>query len=330
MPTPKQAAAVAALARLAGRTSAPIAAALLRAVRRIVDDTTLAELVRVIEQSGADGAVAYLLSDERATVLSTTARNELLTTVATAGDRALLSVIPAADAAGVFNVLDARVIDAVRTLDGRVMRPFFTAIQQTIRERVEIGLVAGENPRVIARTIRETVGLAPNMVQNVATFRELLQGGPRAIVYADWKNMALRDRRFDGVIKSAIASGKRLSAEKIDQMVAAYQRRTLAWHAETVARTAALDANKLGQELAFRQAAEAGLVDTERLVKRWVTTLDGRERPSHAAMNGVEVPYDEPYITPDGYAEMYPGEGEYNCRCAQTYRLLPRRSAAVA
>lgn len=327
MPTPKQAAAVAALARLAGRTSAPIAAALLRAVRRIVDDTTLAELVRVIEQSGADGAVAYLLSDDRATVLSTTARNELLTTVATAGDRALLSVIPAADAAGVFNVLDARVIDAVRTLDGRVMRPFFTAIQQTIRERVEIGLVAGENPRVIARTIRETVGLAPNMTQNVSNFRAALEniGSNRAAL-----GYQLRDKRFDATLRAVRASGGSLSTQQIDTMVGRYTERTVAWHAETVARTAALDANKLGQELAFRQAAEAGLVDTDRLVKRWVTTLDGRERPSHAAMNGVEVPYDEPYITPDGYAEMYPGEGEYNCRCAQTYRLLPRRSAVVA
>lgn len=327
MPTAKQAAALRALERIAGRSTAPIAAALLRAVRRIVDETTLAELVRVIERSGADGAVAYLLSDERAATFATAARNELLTVVALAGDRALLSVIPAATAAGVFNVLDPRVIDAVRTLDGRVMRPFFTGIQQTIRDRVEAGLVAGENPRAMARGIRESVGLAPNMAENVANFRAALEniGANR-----DALGYQLRDRRFDATLRAVRASGGSLTPAQIDTMVTRYTERTIAWHAETVARTAALDANKLGQELAFRQAAEAGLVDTERLVKRWVTTLDGRERPSHAAMNGVEVPYDEPYITPDGYAEMYPGEGEYNCRCAQTYRLLPRRSAAVA
>lgn len=327
MPSRKQQAALDALARATARTSAPVAAALLRAVRRILDDTTLAELVRVIETGGADAAVAYLISDERASVLATPVRNELLATVATAGDRALLSVIPAADAAGVFNILDARVIDAVRTLDGRVMQPFFTGIQQTIRERVEVGLIAGENPRVIARTIRETVGLAPNMAQNVANFRAALEniGTNR-----DALGYQLRDRRFDATLRAIRASGGALSPAQIDTMVTRYTERTVAWHAETVARTAALDANKLGQELAFRQAAEAGLVDTDRLVKRWVTTLDGRERPSHAAMDGVEVPYDEPYITPDGYAEMYPGEGEYNCRCAQTYRLLPRRSAVVA
>jgi len=327
MPTAKQRAALAALERITGRTSAPIAAALLRAIRRILDDTTLAELARVIEQSGADGAVAYLLSDERIVTLSTPARNELLTAAALSGGRALLSVIPATSAAGVFNILDARVIEAVRALDGRVMRPFFTGVQQTIRQSVEAGLVAGINPREMARGIRETVGLAPNMAENVANFRAALESiGSNK----DALGYALRDKRFDATLRAVRAAGAKLTPAQIETMVARYTERTVAWHAETVARTAALDANKLGQELAFRQAAEAGLVDEDRLVKRWVTTLDGRERETHAAMNGIEVPYSEPWILPDGLVEMYPGEGEYNCRCAQTYRLLPRRQASAA
>jgi uncharacterized protein with gpF-like domain len=110
----------------------------------------------------------------------------------------------------------------------------------------------------------------------------------------------------------------------MDRITEAYQRRFIAFHAETIARTTALDANKLGQELAFEQAADAGAVEPSRLVKRWVATLDDRVREAHAEMDGVEVMYDDPWNVPGEGPQMYPGEGTYNCRCASVYRLLPR------
>lgn len=55
--------------------------------------------------------------------------------------------------------------------------------------------------------------------------------------------------------------------------------------------------------------------------KRWVATKDERTRDDHLEMDGVEVPFDEPFIMPDGSELMFPGAsgGEpsqvINCRC---------------
>jgi len=57
--------------------------------------------------------------------------------------------------------------------------------------------------------------------------------------------------------------------------------------------------------------------------KRWVSTTDGRVREDHLAMNGVEVPQDEPFVLPDGSKMMFPADISLgadvsqvvNCRC---------------
>ena len=57
--------------------------------------------------------------------------------------------------------------------------------------------------------------------------------------------------------------------------------------------------------------------------KRWVATMDSRTREDHLAMDGVEVPQDEPFVLPDGSKMMFPGDISMgadvsqvvNCRC---------------
>ena len=78
-----------------------------------------------------------------------------------------------------------------------------------------------------------------------------------------------------------------------------------------VQNSAKMDIGKHGQELGFE------------MWKRWVATTDGRVREDHLAMNGVEVPQDEPFVLPDGSKVMFPGdismgappEQTINCRC---------------
>lgn len=56
--------------------------------------------------------------------------------------------------------------------------------------------------------------------------------------------------------------------------------------------------------------------------KKWVATDDERTRDAHRDMDGVEVPYDEPFVV-DGEEMMYPGDTSLgasagnviNCRC---------------
>lgn len=78
-----------------------------------------------------------------------------------------------------------------------------------------------------------------------------------------------------------------------------------------VQNSAKMDIGKHGQELGFE------------MWKRWIATTDGRVREDHLAMNGVEVPQDEPFVLPDGSKVMFPGdismgappEQTIQCRC---------------
>ena len=57
-----------------------------------------------------------------------------------------------------------------------------------------------------------------------------------------------------------------------------------------------------------------------RLKKRWLATLDGRTRHTHAALDGQVRPNDKPFEV-SGYEIMFPGDPSaapemvYNCRC---------------
>lgn len=78
-----------------------------------------------------------------------------------------------------------------------------------------------------------------------------------------------------------------------------------------VQNSAKMDIGKHGEELGYV------------MMKRWVATTDHRVRDDHLAMDGVEVPQDEPFVLPDGSKMMFPADismgadaGQViNCRC---------------
>jgi hypothetical protein len=209
---------------------------------------------------------------------------------------------------GVFDVLNPRVIDAVRALDDKVTAALKADVREMVRGAVERGLVEGVNPRTSARSIRQAVGLGPTQEQQVRNFRRALETGDVAKALGYEK----RDRRFDARIRRG-----ELTPAQIDQMVDIYRKRRIALNAESVARTAALDSVKGAQRLSWDSAIARGIVDRDRLRKQWVTTLDGRERPLHHRLNGTVVGYDETFPTGD----IVPGQSEWNCRCIARYFL---------
>lgn len=298
-----------------------IASAILKAIRAL-QDIPVADIERALRIGGPDAVIREVFSDQRLNSELADARREILQAVDASGRTAVRNVLPTATFQ--FDILAPQVLTAVETMSTRALGQFTRDVQAVIRAEAERGLVAGEGPRTTARRIREAVGLAPNQADAVANYRAMLEGGNRSAVFKGAAQAELRDRRFDSLIARARRTGEKLAPDQIDRMVAAYQRRFVAFHAETIARTTALDANKLGQELAFEQAADAGAVEKSRLVKRWVATMDDRVRDEHAAMDGVEVMYDDPWNVPGEGLQMYPGEGTYNCRCTSVYRLLPR------
>lgn len=201
-----------------------------------------------------------------------------------------------------FNVLNPEVISAVKKMDTEMMRTLKTDIRETVRTAIQQGLEAGAGPRSTARGLREVLGLAPNQLEAVSNFEASLRG-------VDGKGSpltrALRDKRFDATVKRG-----NLTEAQITKMTDAYRRRMIAFNAETNARTATLDALKLGQELSWRDAIDKGFVP-DNLMKQWKGVMDDREREEHIAMEGETVAFDQPYSN----GEMVPGESTYNCRC---------------
>lgn len=202
-----------------------------------------------------------------------------------------------------FDSLNPRVIEAIRQLETQVMAPIEQSVRDVIRATAERGIVAGLNPRAYAAELRGVIGLGPTQLQDVENYRDALLGRNGRPL----SSYGLRNRRFDTARTEA----------QVERAVEAYRKARIANNAATVARTAALDAQKLGQRLSWDDAAAKGLVDRSRLHKTWVGVMDERERPEHRAMEDVTVPFDTPFPMPSG--EMIPGESTYNCRCIARY-----------
>jgi hypothetical protein len=210
-----------------------------------------------------------------------------------------------------FDLLNPRMIDAVRELETRVITTLDQALVDTVKAYVENGIRDGVNPRTVARSLRSVLGLAPNQELAVRNYEKALRGENPNASPTDY---LLRDKRFD----RTVAKGD-LSEQQIETMVAAYRKRMLAFNAETNARTAALDAQKLAQRLSWEDAIQKGIVSRDRMQKTWIGVLDERERETHVKMEGVTVGFDEPFILPDGTPQQIPGDTEFNCRCIARY-----------
>lgn len=316
--TPSEREALARLDRLAAGLTPALAAAFRRALAAIRDAATLDALARAVEQGGAEAVVNLLLSvDSEAAAAQALARGLVPAVTATALTTARVSRplrglvvtltrdgFPEAEAAA-----QAMAVDRYRGLADE-LRP-------VLRGVVADGIAAGQNPRVVAQAVKSVVGFTDYDRQIVRSFREALESGD----FAAALGRELRDRRSDAVLRRlAQAPDGALTPAQVERMVAAYERRLLNWRAETWARTAALDATREGQRVAWQAAIDRGAVQGP-LVKRWVTRLDGRERPGHRAANGQTVPWGQPfYDSSIGAYVQVPGQGTYNCRCAMTVR----------
>lgn len=225
-----------------------------------------------------------------------------------------------------FNLANAEILAAVASLHLRAFGLYTDALREGIRTYVEDTLRTGRPPARIVADLKGAVGLSPSQAQAVANFRRMLEEGDATALHR-----ALLDRRFDGTIRRAFA-GEGLTPEQVDRMVAAYARKTVAYHADTVARTVALSAQRLGQHLAWQSAIARGDLSGEDVTKRWSGVLDTRERDSHLAIEGETVRFFDRFSN----GLMYPGDlnGEpaevFNCRCVVIYERHGRTKRGAA
>jgi len=200
-------------------------------------------------------------------------------------------------------------------------------IAQTIRA----GLEAGNNPRRTAldiggRMVNGTrqgglVGLTSGQAGYVQNMRSDLSD-PASM--ANYFTRTRRDKRFDAIVRRAIADGRPVAQVDIDRMAGRYSDRLLALRGETIARTETLKALNAGRQEALEQLIENpnNDVQAQDVVRAWDATSDSRTRETHAAADGQVVRQGEAF-TVGGFPMMYPGDtsmgapgGEtINCRC---------------
>ena len=220
-----------------------------------------------------------------------------------------------------FDDMNPLVIDHMRGYELNLIRQIAADTREVIRQVLVDGLRAGENPRVIARSIRPLIGLTAKQAQAVKNYERALREGD-----ADALARALRDRRFDPTARRAVA-GEAIPEAKIKQMVDRYRDRYLAHRAEVIARTEAMRAVNAGSSMAWDQAIAGGLLSKTLTRKRWVVARDERTckicRPipiKNAGEEGFGLPLDEPFQTSAGPVKQPPVHPM--CRCTVFYRQL--------
>jgi hypothetical protein len=222
----------------------------------------------------------------------------------------------------VFDQTNFRAVNAIQANTLRLVRGLTSEQREMLRQLLLDGISRGINPREVARTLRESIGLTPYQERVVASYRRSLEQLDAAAL-----QRALRDGRFDATVRRAINSRVPLTQPQINQMVGRYRARMLAQRAETIARTEGLRSAHEGSRAMYDQAIANGDLDPKMLTQEWNTAGDERVRHSHSAMQGQTQPYGAPFTSGDGNLLMYPGDASapahevINCRCMVGMRL---------
>lgn len=301
------------------------------AFRRFIADTTSEPVVRLVLELVERGEInAALAAIDQHIAAFAGSITQVFVDSATAESVALLQQMMGTGAAPVsisFDPTNPRAAALMRQERLEFIREFSEQQRIAVRNTLAAALQAGDGPRAMAADFRAAIGLTQAQMTTVDNYRRLLDQGS-----AEALQRSLRDRRFDSSIERAVSGDKPLSAEQIDKQVGRYRQRMLAYRAENIARTEAGRALSLGRDEAMQQAIESGAINAQLVEQRWNTIMDGRERDSHAAMNGQIRPWGQPFVSGAGVRLRYPHDPNapasevVNCRCNKVFVI--RKAAA--
>jgi hypothetical protein len=310
------------LERVLSRMEADVQAAFARFLREATDPDVIAAVADKLERGDIQGALDLIepFIDSFANVLP-----KIFIDAADSETDSLVGQIkPLRATIGVsFDPTNPLAADLMRKNRLEFIQAFTDEQRAATREALASGFEIGQGYAGMARSFRDSIGLSPGQIRWAANYRRLLEQGSRQAL-----DRALRDMRHDGAVERAFDAGKPLDAERIDAMVASYQRNALAFRANTIARTEAVRTLSEAQDESFRQVQRLAQLPDDRVIQDWHTTMDGRERFTHGVMNGQSRPLGVPFDSPSGAQLRYPGDGlapieeTANCRCRRTFRVL--------
>lgn len=236
-----------------------------------------------------------------------------------------------------FNIRDERAENWLRQKSSGLITNIENDMRTTVRNTLQEGLAAGRNPRTVALDIVGRIdpktGKREGGVIGLGEREEAWSRSARRKLLAldeTYFDMGLRDKRFDGIVRKAIDTGKPLSTADVDKLVDRYRARALKLRGDTIGRTEAHEAMMYGEWLSNKQAVEAGNLREDAIQKVWDARNDDRTRHSHAEMDGQRVGINEPFVSPvTGAKFMFPGDRSLGagggeviaCRCRVRYDI---------
>lgn len=212
--------------------------------------------------------------------------------------------------------------------------------RDAVRMVVSDGIAQGRGPRdtaleIVRRINRANgkreggiIGLTSRQAGYIENARMQLQSGD-PVELRKYLSRALRDRRYDNIVRRAIETGRPIPAGQIERAIRSYSNRMLKHRGDVVGRTETLTSLNAGRREGLEQMIERGAVPRDRINKIWRATGDDRTRENHMLMNNQKVDGDAPFRTPFGYQLLYPGDSSMGappeetiqCRCWVEYEI---------
>jgi len=180
-----------------------------------------------------------------------------------------------------FDLLNPRAVEFINHHTGELITQVTEESRQAIRTIIRRAFEEGGHPYQQAKKIIQHIGLTERQSQAVENFRRRLIE--------------------DGV-----------SRVKANKQAEAYAKRLLRDRAETVARTETMMASNEGQQEAWRQAVEEGLLDEAEVEREWIVTPDDRLCDRCLAMDGKRASINETYEGGIEGPPLHP-----RCRCTE-------------
>ena len=305
-----------------------IRSAFLAAISDVVDNVTLQRVIDAITAGDVDRAFREL-------GFSQAAMRPLTAAIERAYEQGGVFTVdnfPKKVTRGIFrfDVRNSRAEAWLRDKSSTLVTRLTDDARQNVRTVITQGMEEGRNPRNVALDIvgrvdpvtkKRTggiVGLAANQEEWVTnTRRDLLE------LNDHYFTRELRDKRFDGIVRKAIADGKPLDSATVEKLVGRYRDKALKYRGDMIARTEALQSLNASEYESIRQAVDAGITREQDVQREWDSAGDSRVRWSHRKMDGQRVGLDEPFVTPSGARMRFPGDTSLGapgkeiiaCRC---------------
>jgi hypothetical protein len=216
-----------------------------------------------------------------------------------------------------FDAIGERAVNIMRNDSIKLAAGLTESTKAGVRAVIARTMAENTETSQMVKEIRQLIGLTEEQAQAVMNFRRQLEAR---------KNLGFTpvdERRLtpieQAMVRRHMADGF-LSTKQIDDMVERYFQSMLNKRATDIALTEALNAVNNGQQELWEQSLDQGVFDDDKLRKHWFDMGDGRVRPTHkviAGMNPGGVRIRSMFSTPHGMV-MGPGTsnpGFVRCRC---------------